>query len=290
MSLRSGKAPVTEDCDPDAQGWWSSRYQNCRSLELYLGDTNPWFIEVLAVRLVQWLNRCLTLDWCYESCIIRIARETGPGFRVGGTLTAINVVCFSHLYLGRPLLFQYDIISSVVEMRFGNVTLGICMFLWAFDFALLAVAYTLVRWHNCRMQEGTMGECTPFFRQRVTELRETRERRPVSTYQHLLRVGFVFFYFLYFVIGTLAIHTLLAQMYHGQNPWFARLFVMVVVFALFSSLDDLTQIGSPWGIQELSKTASILLSYRAIVAMPVTLVWSIAAVYASFPPWECALC
>ena len=62
------------------------------------------------------------------------------------------------------------------------------------------------------------------------------------------------------------------------------------LLALFSSLDDLTQIGSPWGIQELSKTASILLSYRAIVAMPVTLVWSIAAVYASFPPWECALC
>ena len=49
--------PVTEDCDPLAKSWWSPRYQNCRSMELYLGDSDPWFVEVLAVRVTQLLNR-----------------------------------------------------------------------------------------------------------------------------------------------------------------------------------------------------------------------------------------
>ena len=59
---------------------------------------------------------------------------------------------------------------------------------------------------------------------------------------------------------------------------------------LVSSLGDACSIGSPWGIQQSSRVASILLSFRSIVLMPVTVIWTIAAIVASFPPSECVTC
>ncbi len=284
------KYPVTEDCDPDAAGWWTPRYQNCRSLALYLGDPDPWYTEGLAVRVTQWLNNCLSLDWCYESCLVTIIRETGPGFRVGHFLTFFNIVFLSDLYLHTPLLFAYDTERSESEWRFGNYTVGICVFLWAIDFGLAAYAYFLVRYHMVPSMPGTMGECTPFFRQRPEMLRENREKLPVSVYNQILRTFHACFFFLYFVVCTLGIHTLCAHMYTTRNPYYAALLLMITFMALMSALDDLSQIGSPWGIQEVSKTASVLLSVRGLYLIPLTVVWSAAAVAASFPPFTCVEC
>ena len=63
-------------------------------------------------------------------------------------------------------------------------------------------------------------------------------------------------------------------------------FVVLVI----SALGDLCSIGSPWGIQELSHLASILLSFRGLLLVPITVIWSIAAIVASFPPSYCETC
>ena len=38
------------------QPWWVPRYQNRGKIEQYLGDTQPFLVEILAVRVMQVLN------------------------------------------------------------------------------------------------------------------------------------------------------------------------------------------------------------------------------------------
>ena len=70
----------------------------------------------------------------------------------------------------------------------------------------------------------------------------------------------------------------------------AFLLGVMTLMAGISTADDLTQIGSPWGVQESSPWASRLLSLRGCWIFPVSIVWSAAAIAASFPPSWCADC
>ena len=97
-------------------------------------------------------------------------------------------------------------------------------------------------------------------------------------------------YVSFYVLGVLSMHTILAHMYNRKNVWFAVLLGFLALMAGLSTMDDLTQIGSPWGIQEASPWASRLLSLRGCWIFPVAVVWLAAAVAASFPPSWCADC
>ena len=83
---------------------------------------------------------------------------------------------------------------------------------------------------------------------------------------------------------------MLSHIYVKKNVYFAWLLGIKLAMLLMASVDNLTNIGSPWGIQECSKTASVLLSSRALFLVSLTVLWSIAAVEASFPPSCCREC
>lgn len=277
-------------CDaPDAE-WWCARYKNRGRIEEFLGDTEPYRVEVVAVRIAQWLNGCVSLDWAYESCIVTFVRETGPGFRVGCFLSSFYIVVLAGFYLEKPLLFQYDIHHPNGDMAFGNVTLVVTFYVWTIDLAMLALSYYLIRHNGTPTQPGEEGEFTPFYRIATRRLREQRDREPVTAYKATMRGFFAFLFTLYFFFGVLAVHTVLSHMYLTKNVWFAWLLALMAAMALVSSVDDLTNIGSPWGIQEASKTASVLLSFRALFLIPLTLICSATAVAASFPPNVCIEC
>ena len=97
-------------------------------------------------------------------------------------------------------------------------------------------------------------------------------------------------YTTFYVTGVLAVHTVLGEVYLRKNVWMAVLFVVMLLTEGVSTVDDLTQIGSPFGLQEKSKTASVLLSARGCWIFPPALIWSIAALMASFPPSVCVTC
>jgi hypothetical protein len=247
-------------------------------------------VEVIAVRFAQWLNGCVSLDWGHENWITTILRETGPGFRVGFFFTALYVVVISAFTLDTPLLFQYDIDNPQEDMQFGNITVIIAFYLWTFDFGLLALSYYLIRHFGTPPRPGDAGECTPFFRVATRQLREVRQKQPETLYIVCMRALFAVFFTLHFALGVLAIHTILGHMYMKRNIYFVWLLGLKALMVLMSSMDDLTNIGSPWGIQEASKTASVLLSLRGLFLVPLTLIWSAAAVAASFPPSYCREC
>jgi len=276
---------MAEDCE-----WFCARYKNHGHIEEYLGDTQPHWVEVVAVRFWQWINGCRSLDWTYENWIVALVRETGPGFRLGFFCSAFYIVVVTSVVLETPLVFEFDVHHLASDMRFGNVTVAVAFYLWTLDFGIVALSYYLCRHYGSPARPGAHGECTPFFRVAARQLREDRRKEPQTTYQLVTRAVFAVVFSLYFLLAVFSIHTVLSHMYIRRNTEFAWLLVILLVTTFFSSVDDLTQIGSPWGIQEASKTASVLLSFRGLFLVPLTIVWSVAAIVASFPPSSCVEC
>ena len=280
--------PVGDNDEPEP--FYCPRYRNRGNLAEFLGDSQATYVEVVAVRLVQWINGCGSHDWTHENWLITCIRETGPGMRIGYFLTAFSIVVLASIYLDVPLIAQYGLFSERDTMKFGNVTIAIALALWALDYGLLCWSYFLIRYSGATPRPGQDGECAVFYRLPVRKLREYRVNEEVTTYTWAIRIVMGFLYLTYFVLGILSIHTVLSHMFIARNPWFAAMLVLKMIILLVASIDDLSQIGSPWGIQEASKTASVLLCLRGLVLMPATLIWSVTAIAAAFPPSWCAEC
>ncbi len=270
-----------------AEPWYEPRYRNCGRLEEFLGDTEPFWVEVVAVRFGQWINGCYSLDWTHESWIVTILRELGPGFRFGFFFVSLYIVVLARFVLGHPKVFEYGLESDNSTLRFANATVIITFTLWLVDLALLCWSHFLVRWEGASNDDAN---CTPFVRPFPRQLREVRRSRPRGARQLLEGALFGVYFLAHYVLGALAIHTVMAHMYIQRNPFFAAIFGVLAFMMLLASLDDLTQIGSPWGIQENSKMASVLLSFRGLFLVPITVLWSIASILASFPPSRCVEC
>ena len=273
---------------PDEAPWYGLRYRNRGRLDEYLGDTQPHYFEVLAVRVTGWLNGRQSLDWSYETCIVATVRELGPGLRLANFLTAFYVVVLASTVLDVPLVGQHVILRHDRDATFGNVTMNIAFCIWVLAHALLSIGFWLIRYGNRAMSAA--DDCTPFYRLPVRKLWEERSTHPGTLYESLSNAIMFAFYLIYFVLASLCTHTIMAHLYVERNPWFAALLLLQAVMVGVAGLDDLSQIGSPFGIQEASKTASIVLCARGLIVVPLVLIWSVGAVYAAFPPWECVEC
>ena len=281
----------------ESTAWYAPRYENCaRDVSRYLGTTQPTFSELCAVSFSSWLNGSRSLDWTHESCTTTLVRELGPGLRLAHLLTSLYIVVFATLFLGRPLLFEFDIVHKETDMRFGNLTIAVAFYLWTIDLAIVTIGHFLGRRGSAMSNDGAAAQFTPFYRPMVYYLREERPlRAQMQTSADkcvqntaMLVVGLVYLGF--YVLGVLSMHTILAHMYNRKNVWFAVLLGLLALMAGLSTMDDLAQIGSPWGIQESSPWASRLLAIRGCWIFPVSVVWLAAAVAASFPPSWCADC
>ena len=281
----------------ESTAWYAPRYENCsRDVSRYLGTTQPTYSEVCAVSFSTWLNGSRSLDWTYESGVTTLVRELGPGLRFAHLLTSLYIVVIATFFLGRPLLFEFDIVHKESDMRFGNFTIAVAFYLWAFDLAIVAIAHLLSRRGSSMSDDNVVALLTPFYRPMVYYLREEQplriakqtstDRLVHSVTMLVAAVVYVSFY----VLGVLSMHTILAHMYNRKNVWFAVLLGILALMGGLSTMDDLTQIGSPWGIQEASPWASRLLAIRGCWIFPVSVVWLAAAVAASFPPSWCADC
>jgi len=295
MASSSGQTGLNEACAPNPDGpdppeWWCPRYRNRGSLSDFLGDTQPLWVEVVAVRTAQWMNGCRTLDWTYENWLTTILREIGPGIRLGTFVTAFSVVVVASLLLDNPPLLMFPLRFDSIDARWSDATLSVALALWTLDFGALCWAYYDIRHHATPSDMQGNGEWTPFLRVPTLRSREDRAQDGDSLYRTLVRGVAAGFYTLYFFIGVLAMHTLLSHMYRNRNPHLAALLILQCVFTTLASLDDLTHIGSPWGVQECSKLASVTLSVRGLYLVPLTVVWTGCAIAASFPPSYCREC
>lgn len=285
--VRPKEGRTTTDPPP----WYAPRYRNRGRLDEYLGDPQAHFLEILDVSFISWLNGYQSLDWSYEGCVVAIVRELGPGLRVANFLTAFYVVVlasFPDVLSEVPLVGQHVMLRDERDAVFGNYTLNFTFVLWLVAHATLCIGFMLIRLSNHAYTAA--DDCTPFYRLPVRELFETRVNRPQTVYAGVSNVVMAVLYGAYFILASLTTHTVLAHMYVERNPWFAALLLMQVVFTVVAALDDVSQVGGPYGIQEASKTAAILLSLRFWVLLPPLVIWSVGSVFAAFPPWECAEC
>ena len=257
------------------QAWYSKRYANGADsgrIETFMGTTEPWFVEVLAVRTWQFLNCNPSLDWNYENCLVGTIRKLAPAMRIAYFLTGVYMLFLSYFVLSHAIVFRYDMFTTSPDKRAGDVTVGVCLFLWALDFFSLAAAYYYTRIYS-------KGDWVCF--SSVTGYRPR---------QWLLSIVYGLFFLIVAIVGIISTHTILSHMWHRKNYWFAALLLLQCVMILVGALGDALDTGSPWGIMEASRLASALLGFRTFLLVPMTIIWSLASVAACFPPSYCATC
>lgn len=242
------------------------------SVERYLNTPEPFLVEVTAVRTWQCLNGCVSLDWAYENCVVYTIRVVAPAFRIANFLTGVYLIILSQFVLSWPLVFRYDLFQSNTTMRAGNVTVNACMMLWALDFVFLSAAYFFVN-TNTKRKEWWLWSAIGY--------------RP---HHCLSAIIYGAIYAAVAVVGIISTHTVLSHMWHVQNAWFAALLLLQSIMLIVSTLGDAINTGSPWGIQEASRVASVLLGLRLRALVPMTVIFSVASVFAAWPPSYCAQC
>ena len=166
-----------------AELWYEPRYRNIGRLEEFLGDTEPFWVEVVAVRFGQWINGCYSLDWTHESWPVTILRELGPGFRFGFFFVSLYIVVLARFVLGHPKVLEYGLESDNSTLRFANATVTITFVLWLVDLVLLCWSHFLVRWEGASNDDD--ANCTPFVRPFPRQLREVRRSKPRGARQLL---------------------------------------------------------------------------------------------------------
>ena len=254
--------------------WYDKAYKNAPGrVEQFTNTEEPFLVELMAVRTWQCLNGCTSLDWTYENCAVATIRTVAPAFRLAHFLTGVYLIFLSLFVLEWPLVFRYDLfLSTNRDMGPGNITINVCMLLWGLDFAFLATGYYLIR-VNSKGGWNCFSSVTGY--------------RPVtwlsSAYNAILFLAVA-------IVGIISMHTVLSHMWHARNVWFAGLLLLQCFMLVIASLGDAIDTGSPWGIQEASRVASVLLALRLRALVPMTVIFSVASVFASWPPSYCVEC
>lgn len=258
-----------------ARPWHSQYYKNgpdSGKLEEYMGTREPFLVEVLSVRVRQFLNGNKSLDWNYENCIVGSIRVAAPALRLSYFLTGLYLIVLSYFVLDHPIVFKYDLFTTSDDKKAGDVTVGVCFFLWALDFFSLTVGFWFLRLHS-------RGDLWCF-----SSVTGYRPRRWV------LGLLYGAFFVVVAAVGVVSTHTILGHIWQKKNVWFVALLLLQCGMVLVGALGDMIDTGSPWGVQESSRLSSTLLGFRGFVIVPATVIWSLAAIAASFPPSWCVTC
>ena len=266
------KVPLSTMATRPWHAGWYKNGPDSGKLEDYLATTEPWFVEVLAVRTWQFLTCNASLDWNYENCLVATIRTTAPAFRLSYFLTGVYMLLLSYFWLDHPIVFRYDLFTTSPDKRAGDVTVGVCFFLWAMDFFSLCIGYYFVRVH---------GKGNWLLFSSVTGYRPRK---------WLLALLYGIVFLIVALVGIVSTHTVLGHMWQKKNLWFAALLLLQCLMVIVGALGDMVDTGSPWGIQEASRVASALLGFRGFVLVPATVIWSLASIAASFPPSWCVTC
>ena len=245
---------------------WQEHTNEKRRIETAADTEGRFLVELMVVRTRQCLKGCVALDWTHENWIVATICTAAPAFRMAYFLTGVYMIIQSRFFLERALVFRHDAFTSSSGASPGIITMNVCLVLWAIDFLFLAAAY-----HYAQLE--STGRWVRFL--------------PVLGHRFVRWVaGLLYgtFFVSAAIIGIISTHTILSHMWHARNGWFAGLLAFQCVMLVVGALGDAIDLGSPWGIQEASRIASVLLALRLRVLVPVTVIFSVAAIVASWPP------
>jgi hypothetical protein len=250
-------------------------------------------VELLAVRLFELLNgggdpgkdgegNTSTLNWRHESCLVSFLRDTAPGFRASLTLVGVYMLVLE-LWFDKFIFFKHAAYIDRWSMQPGNAVVTLFLLLWVFDIALVQLCFYLLNVGRGDLRLSVYS----------TKAERERERDQLWCMRALRRTAWVLYAVFFgatFVLQSFVAHTILAQVYVRQNVYYTALLGVTVGITLLTGLSDLCAIGTPWGVGESSRAASALLSFRAIVSVPLVAWWAVTTVFASYPPSFCEEC
>lgn len=245
---------------------WRDDTNKARRIQATEDTEERFLVELMVVRTRQCFNECVALDGSRENWVFATICTVAPALRLAYFLTGIYLIIQSRFFLDRALVFRYDNFASGSGDSPSFITMNACLVLWVIDFLFLAAAYHYAQ---------------------LASLDRRVRSSPVLGYRVVQWIAALLcgiFFVSAAVVGIISTHTILSHMWHARNGWFAGLLLFQCVMLVVGALGDAIDLCSPWGVQEASRIASVLLAFRLRVFVPVTVIFSVAAIFASWPP------
>ena len=258
-------------------------------LNTYLpGDAT--LLEILASRVFYTLNGCM-YDF-EENFIIMMLRPIGWGCRmalflfslifcvmaIGRDTNPIGQYSFSRERDDDGVLKNGTTDDSDVFQWFVWLTFGI----WAVSIATSAMTYLAGRYGAKQPYAGQLCASFPFVFCNRTAIDDEGGDGTRCGMMLILTV-----WFLGNAAAALAVvYTAMSHMYVKRNAYFAYLLLVLLALVVLGTLADALSLGGPTGIYVQSRSASWLASLRAVVIVPVQVIFTGFFVWLCDPPWS----
>ena len=236
----------------------------------FLGTRAPSWLEIVGARIYQSLNNGWLL-WSHTSSTVSVIRAVGTGMHGAALVTALIVVLGT--FIGDPPpLGQYNLERGDL---LGDVLVLTTFILWIINALLLFVARIVHR------EKGFPWKAVPRLPDLLFNDTLPDERDPSAD------TAWAWLFVVYGAGAALTItsaHTLLAQVYQTRNVYFAVLFCLKTAYLVVAGLRDITRCGSGFGLPR--GTCRWLTMVRALVFMPLLVIFSVFSLIVSFPWYD----
>ena len=244
-------------------------------------------IEIVASKAYYVLNGCLYEE--EENFIIMMLRPVGWGCRIAFYLVSL-VFCFLSLTRSTNPIFQYSFsrernAEGALENDetdafewFVYVTYGT----WVLSILTAMLTYLVGRYGAKNPYSSQYCASFPFIFCNRTAIHNEDDDGTRCGMMLLLTIWFLG----NAVAASIFVYAAMSHTFVKRNVYFAWLLVVLLALVAMGTLADALSLGGPTGIYVQSRAASWLASLRAVVIVPLQVIFTLFFVWMCNPPWR----
>lgn len=271
---------------PDAKGRFNR--EDVDGLRSYLPGEAGIF-EIMASKVYYTLNGCVYDG--DDSFVVAALRPLGWGCRVGFYLFCL-IFCFYTLTLEDSPIGKYNFsrgrnqdgeltgTSSDPFEAFVWSTFGI----WVLSIFTSVLTYLVGRYNAKNPYQEQFCASFPFILCNRTAIHDDVH----DGTRCMLMLALTVYWLGLATAASTVVYTVLSHLYVKRNVWFAWLLVALLALVALATLADALSLGGPTGIYVQSRQASWLASFRAVVLVPVQILFTLFFLWMCSPPWTSA--
>lgn len=246
-------------------------------------------IEIMASRVYYVLNGCIYDD--DDNFVVMGIRPIGWGCRMAYFLFSV-IFCFYTLTLDTNPIGKYNFsrgrstegeLTGKSSDPFEAFVIATYV-LWVLSIVTSAFTYLAGRYSAKNPYKGQFCASFPFLLCNRTAIHDDDHNGT----RCLLMLALTVWWLGLATAASAVVYTIMSHMYVKRNIYFAWLLVTLLCFVVLATLADTLSLGGPTGIYVQSRQASWVASFRAVVLVPVQVIFTLFFLWLCNPPWTSA--
>ena len=257
-------------------------------MKAYLpGDAS--MVEIMASRTYYVLNGCVYDD--DDSFVVMGIRPIGWGCRMAFFLFSV-IFCFYTLTLDTNPIGKYNFsrgrnaegeLTGSSSDPFEAFVMATYV-VWVVSIATAVFTYLAGRYNAKNPYKGQFCASFPFMFCNRTAIHDDEHNGT----RCLLMLALTVWWLGLATAASAVVYTIMAHMYVKRNVYFSWLLITLLGFVVLATLADTLSLGGPSGIYVQSRQAAWIASVRAVVLVPVQVIFTLFFLWLCNPPWTSA--